>query len=1393
MELIDGVTLTETLRVRGPLALQEAREIASQFLSGLEAIHQAGLVHRDFKPENVMLTRAGRVVVMDFGLAKGRTEGTTGTIAGTPAYMAPEQARGEAVDPRADVYSAGLVLAEMVVVGGEGAFKARQALWKGAREVPPQVPVGPWAPVLKQALAPAPGDRYSSARALARALEEVTLRLPGFEEKHPYPGLASFTEEDAEYFFGREVEVEEVLQKLKRPRLLALIGPSGAGKSSFLKAGLLPKLPGSWKAVLSTPGHRPFQALAQALVPDFSGDTQAMQALLRFEDPETAVPLLSRWRQRNEDALIVVDQFEELFTLNPPNVQERFAALLGRLVLEADVHVLVSLRDDFLFHCHSHEALRPAFSDLTPLGPLSESGLRRALVQPALACGYRFEDEALVDEMVGEVSRERGALPLLAFAASRLWEKRDWEKGLLNRKAYREIGGVAGALAQHAETTLEKIGTSRAPIVRELFRNLITSQGTRAARERGDLLSVIGSSEDSAERREAAHVLDALVHARLLTAYERPGEEGHQGRQEVEVIHESLLANWPRLVRWQTQDADGAQLRDQLRQASQMWQDRGRPEDLLWSGTAYQDLAVWKGHYPGGLSTTEEAFAEAAAHRAGRKRRQRRFAAATLFAALLLGLGTVALFWGRAETSRSRAEAEAHRATLEAQTREAAQLLSLGRLRLDDHPSAALAYAIASLDRADSEAARRFAIEALWQGPTEFIFGTEGAAPGVRFSPDGRWMAYGSHHSARIYSSEGGTSRVVASGERLPNVAFTSDSRRLLVRSQDAGSVRLFSLPEAHELGSLLLGPRQPWFVRGDQVLTFGNQGSSAISDDSGKRAVLSLPLSGGRPRDLGTWDTGGVTDFDVGADGSWLAEARKGTLALRRLDALGNTTTTPMGRGEKTVWASLSQPGLATVDSQGREIHLWSVSRHQPRLERILHGTTSETIGGVSLDPIGRLVSADAKGERLRLHLWDLAGPPGVEPLALRDRDAEGWIMGRDFDPTGRWLAVVHDKYGTLWAIHDKRPRVLRGIKPPYFTAVAFSPDGHHLVSGSYGGEVWRWPLEARGGDRARLIYEENHWLGGWAPRFDPSSPFVVVSDISKGLLRIPLRGGPPTVLQVPHLQLYAPVFRSDGRFLAAAAGDPTSKDSSQIRLWDRQRGTEGAVTLSADGDSCAPGRPEESRIFAVAFLPDGRLLTEGLTGLRVFDPASGVNSRLRPCRPRINISNDVTSLAVTPDGRTTMVAYGSFDTGRTSELLAFDLETRAERRIASHGNQILTAALDSSGQYIVTGSSDGLVRVGPLSGGEPHLLYGHTALVTSVSVSPDGKWIASAGEDGTIRLWPMPDFGKPPLHTLPHDELVAKLRTLTNLRVVADPGSASGYKIEPGPFPGWAKVPEW
>ncbi len=145
--------------------------------------------------------------------------------------------------------------------------------------------------------------------------------------------------------------------------------------------------------------------------------------------------------------------------------------------------MLLSLRDDFLAQCNAQESLRPIFHELTVLDPPTGTNLRRALVQPATKCGYRFEDDELVEEMLAEVEGERGALPLVAFAMARLWEKRHRDNGLLTRRAYNDIGGVGGALARHAEETMDRIGNDRVPIVRELFRNLVTAEGTRAVRE----------------------------------------------------------------------------------------------------------------------------------------------------------------------------------------------------------------------------------------------------------------------------------------------------------------------------------------------------------------------------------------------------------------------------------------------------------------------------------------------------------------------------------------------------------------------------------------------------------------------------------------------------------------------------------------------------------------------------------------------------------------------------------------------------------------------------------------------------------------------------------------------------------------------------------------------
>ena len=141
----------------------------------------------------------------------------------------------------------------------------------------------------------------------------------------------------------------------------------------------------------------------------------------------------------------------------------------------------------------------------------------------------------------------------------------------------------------------------------------------------------------------------------------------------------------------------------------------------------------------------------------------------------------------------------------------------------------------------------------------------------------------------------------------------------------------------------------------------------------------------------------------------------------------------------------------------------------------------------------------------------------------------------------------------------------------------------------------------------------------------------------------------------------------------------------------------------------------------------------------------------------------------------------------------ISFHTNERTSRDLSSHGERAVEIALDPTGQTLVSGDEEGIVRVSRLDGTEPHLLLGHTGSIQAIAVSPDGRWIASGSSDKSIRLWPMPDLSRPPLHTLSHDELLAKLRSLTNLRAIEDPDSDTGWSIEIGPFPGWEEVPSW
>jgi WD40 repeat protein len=1383
MEYIDGTTLRDVLRTRGPLPLSEAREIASQFLSGLEAIHQAGLVHRDVKPENVMISRTGRVVVMDFGIAKGTSEQPSRLVSGTPAYMAPEQARGADVDARADVFSAGLVLAEMVSVGGPESRTALEAFWRGVRETPPQIPEGPWAPVLQRALACDPEARFPAIRALAHALEQVTSRLPGAEDTHPYPGLAPFTQEAAPYFFGREAEVEAVWTKLARPRLLGIIGASGAGKSSFLRAGLLPPLPASWRAAIATPGPRPFQALARALASSCPDDPDLRQALERSEDSHTILAVAARWRSRHAHVLIIVDQFEELFTHNPADVQAAFAQLLGRLVLDADAHVIVAMRDDFLARCHGHEALAPLLSDLTLLGPLDESGLRRALVQPALACGYRFEDETLVDAMVQTVLNERGALPLLAFAASRLWDKRDGERGLLTWAAYRDIGGVEGALAQHAEATLERIGEDRIPIVREIFRNLVSAQGTRAVRERDELLSVFDPS--GADTRTAAEtVLDALVVARLVTAYEEREHESVR-RQRIEIIHESLLTAWPRLVRWQTQDADSAQLRDQLRQAAQAWEERGRPADLLWSGSVYRDLELWRERYPGGLSATEEAFTAAARRRNERARRRRRVAVAALLTFAALIAITTSMLWSRSEASRRQAEAQTQRA-------EAGKLLAIAERELARDSTAALAYVIRSLEMVDSDVARLFVPRVLQRAPVGRVWKmtSEFGSVGVpAFSPDGQWFAAGGFLKVAVVGRDGQNAMMLgdypSSGEVIIAVRFGPDGD--VLAASRAGDVRAWTIPGGRELrrGAVETGISQfLFFTQPDAFIT--------LTGDGERWTLRSWPLGSGETQLLGTLEHGTNLIPDDSGRRLFYEPPGRGGVYLRSLidwnasprrisddppDQLSLYHSLALALSPDEAW-------LARSDHTA-QVRLSRVLPPLTMRERVLRAPTP--VGHLGYDPTGQwLFADDLDGAGGTKFVFDLMAPADAEPLVLARGQAEANSrLPVVFDPAGRWAATVEWDQVVFWPLDMPRAHVLR-VPVPSCKAVFFSPDGRSLLWLGLDDLTRAVPLRGDLGDTRTVLKGPPVGAveGVSYVTMHASSRVLAMSGVEGRIAVVPLDGGPARALVgFPRetTLVSEPAFSDDGRLVAAGMSWSGPRDQKVIRVWDLDTGA-----VRAYGPM--PGADDEwgGAIPGVWFTGRDRMLAAvSGTGLVSVDLSSGA-TRVLARLPRI-------WRAMPSHDRRTVVARVAVEKQHRGPAFLIDLAKGTTVPLRTHGEQVLEVAFDPSGTVVATGSSDGTVRVGRVSGEEPHILLGQAGWIRSLAFSPDGRWLAAAGDSPKIHIWPVPDVTKVPLHRRPVDALLAVLRTHTNLRAVPDSASPGGYALKPDPFPGWAKLPEW
>ena len=679
LEYIQGRSIVELFGNGKALPPSRVVALIIPVLRALACAHTEGIVHRDLKPENIMLTDAGVLKVLDFGIAKvledekssldpvvgqpaarggaghefERVTGLPhltqyGMTVGTMLYMSPEQWRAEAIDHRTDIWAVGVMLFEMLAGRHplEG-LDARQ-MKAAVLSADPMPSVRSAVVGLSTKLAEAVDSCLQKDRdkrpvdvlTLLRALEPFVqgrAHRPLERNESPYAGLGAFQEANADLFFGRAHEIADVTHRLETQPLLAIVGPSGVGKSSFVRAGLVPALKRmgeNWEALVLRPGRAPLSALASILGPltgtgssvataENVAETvrreQQVATQLAAEPGHAGAVLRAHARRTSRKILLFVDQLEEVFTLVPDRQEQlAFTACIAAMADDpaSPVRVVMSIRSDFLERLfedpHFRGELRQGIFFLTTPG---EDGLRDALLLPAESAGYRFESPEMVDELVKDLSSTDGALSLLQFAATQLWEARNQALRVLTRASYEAIGGIAGALARYADRVLDELSPEAKAGARELFLLLVTADRTRA------VVSLEELEEAGRGRAGFDQLVDQLVQARLLVI-----QKSDHG-STAEIVHESLIHSWPRLRRWLDESGEDSQFLEQLRAAAKQWDAANQRRDFLWRGEIAEEARKFRRRFRGGLPALQESFLEAVlAQQASSARRKRVFA-----------------------------------------------------------------------------------------------------------------------------------------------------------------------------------------------------------------------------------------------------------------------------------------------------------------------------------------------------------------------------------------------------------------------------------------------------------------------------------------------------------------------------------------------------------------------------------------------------------------------------------------------------------------------------------------------------------------------------------------------------------------------------------------------
>jgi DNA-binding SARP family transcriptional activator/WD40 repeat protein len=714
--LLRGGNAEESLLGDGPWAIDRVDRLVNEVGSALVAAHAAGVVHRDVKPANILFDEMANAYLADFGIARvaGDANAERWGSEGSPLYASPEQIRDGQATARSDQYSLALTAWELLAGGAPfsgsdltavQAVKLRSGL-PSVRTSRPELPVAVDA-VLTTAGSSRPDDRFASVAEMlvawraafsgqerARSTGDMAPQAPNgvaasktltdvvLAAANPYKGLRPFAEADSIDFFGRGALVDQLAAAVALSRFVTVVGPSGAGKSSLVHAGLVPRLRAADRVLVVTtvPGAHPFDELSAAL-------SRIATSTLDIDPARLATNGGVHRAVRNiasagGEVVLVVDQFEELWTVSDRDERQRFVTGLALAVNEPDscLRVVATVRADFFDRPLDDTAVGPLVAAGTfGVTPLTPAELLDAVTQPAARVGVTFED-GLAAELVADVAAQPSSLPLLQFALTELYEQRDGTK--VTAHSYRALGGVAGAVAQRADELYDSLADDDRAAARELFTRLVAiGEGTGDTRRRVRV-------------SELAHVpaaVTALFARHRLIAFDR---DPTSREPTVEVAHEALLTRWPRLHSWIDEDRDWLRLRRHLHAAAEAWEAAGREPGELYRGARLAAALEAVDHHPGAFTDSEAALLEASRvsrdreleHQRHEARRLRRLLAGVACALVVaLVAGTVAVIQQRsARASSRRAQASSYRA-------ETGRLLATARsLDTGDTPVAAL-------------------------------------------------------------------------------------------------------------------------------------------------------------------------------------------------------------------------------------------------------------------------------------------------------------------------------------------------------------------------------------------------------------------------------------------------------------------------------------------------------------------------------------------------------------------------------------------------------------------------------------------------------------------------------------------------------------------------------